>query len=569
MPHFNFMAYTNLRAYKITNDNDSNLIVFIVDNDSEEYYDFAPIILQYQTFLSNNVWSIGGENYQQNTYVGSANQKFYYVHDHEIYYKLYINNFLLSSTSTVNTSSLALLNCVLLTKTSSGDYYYTALNYNFKEWDGKDSNLQHYILYTQYTPPQYPNSSKVGKVTLRYNKDLTQLTGHHVFNNVNSSLNKCTNIGNWIEGNLTPIDIHDPNPGGGDSKPGGGGGDGDIGGDTNPDDGLPTISALDSGLLTAYNPTVAELQSLGRFLWSDSFNLDSFKKLFNDPFDTLLGLSVVPVKPNTSRTQTIMFGNMDSGVSAPVVSNQWVPKDMGSVILGEVWKGALDYAPSTSVTIYLPFIGMRQLNVNDVMGSTLHLIYKFDVLTGACIAQIYVNHNHQGNKDSGFSWHRNQGLLYEFIGQCAENIPLASQDFTNTIRAAIGAVAVATGAAASIATGNPALGIAGLTVGAANLGMQASTPTVERGGHLSGSASILGYSQPFLIVERPHQCKPSRYYALRGVPSQVYTSKLANCTNFTQITANNNLHIAGASDSELTELQNLLVAGVYFPNKKR
>ena len=264
-----------------------------------------------------------------------------------------------------------------------------------------------------------------------------------------------------------------------------------------------------------------------------------------------------------------MFGNMDSGVSASVVANQWVSKDMGSVTLSETWKGALDYAPSTSVTIYLPFIGMRQLNVNDVMGSTLHLIYKFDVLTGSCIAQIYVNHSSQGNKNDGFSWTKNQGLLYEFIGQCAENIPLASQDFTNTIRAAIGGVTVATGAAASIATGNPALGIAGLTVGAANLGMQASTPTVERGGHLSGSASILGYSQPFLIVERPHQCKPSRYYALRGVPSQVYTSKLSKCTGFTQITANNNLHIAGASDSELTELQNLLVSGVYFPDSKR
>ena len=374
---------------------------------------------------------------------------------------------------------------------------------------------------------------------------------------------------NYIEGNYEPLDRDDPNPGGGNSKPGGGGGNGDIGGDTNPDDGLPTISALDSGLLTAYNPSVAELQSLGRFLWSDSFDINTFKKLFNDPFDTLLGLSVVPVKPNTSGTKSIMFGNMDSGVSASVVANQWVKKDMGSVTLNEVWRGALDYAPSTGVSIYLPFIGMRQLNVNDVMGSTIHLIYKFDVLTGSCTAQLYVNHGSQGNKNGGFSWNQNQGLLYEFIGQCAENIPLASQDFTNTIRAAISGVTVAAGAAASIATGNPAIGIASLTVGAANAGMQASTPTVERGGHLSGSASIMGYSQPFLIVERPHQCKPSRYYALRGIPSQVYTSKLSKCTGFTQITANNNLHIAGASDSELAELQNLLVSGVYFPDSKR
>lgn len=364
-------------------------------------------------------------------------------------------------------------------------------------------------------------------------------------------------------------DTDDPNDGGGSSKPNGGGGPSDIGGDTNEDDGLPTISALDSGLLTAYNPTVGELQSLGKFLWSDNFNLDSFKKLFNDPFDTLLGLSIVPINPHTSGSKNIMFGNMDSGVSAPVVSSQWVTKDMGSVTLNEVWKGALDYSPSTSASIYLPFIGMRQLNINDVMGSTLHLIYKFDVLTGGCVAQIYVNHNHLGNKDGGFSWNTNQGLLYEFMGQCAVNIPLASQDFTNTIRSAVSAVGMVAGTSASIATGNPVLGVATATMASANLGMQANTPTVERSGHLSGSCSLLGYYQPFLVVTRPHQCKPSRYYALRGIPSQVYTSKLSNCTGFTQITANNNIHVIGAEDSELAEIQNLLVSGVYFPDKKR
>lgn len=366
-----------------------------------------------------------------------------------------------------------------------------------------------------------------------------------------------------------PVDLNDPNDNGGSSKGGGGGGADDIGGDTNSDDGLPTVSALDSGLLTAYNPTEAQLQSLGRFLWSDSFDVTAFKKLFNDPFDTLFGLSIIPIKPATMGAKSIMFGNLDSGVVASVVSSQWVTKDMGSVSLNEVWKGALDYSPSTSASIYLPFIGMRQLNINDVMGSTLHLIYKFDVLTGGCIAQIYVNHNHLGNKDGGFSWNPDQGLLYEFMGQCAVNIPLASQDFTNTIRSAVSAVGMVAGASASIATGNPVLGVATATMASANLGMQANTPTVERSGHLSGSCSLLGYYQPFLVVTRPHQCKPSRYYALRGIPSQVYTSKLSNCTGFTQITANNNIHVSGASDAELAEIQNLLVSGVYFPSRKR
>lgn len=371
------------------------------------------------------------------------------------------------------------------------------------------------------------------------------------------------------------IDEKDPFNGGGSSHGSGGddesdgGGSGNIGGDSNGDDGLPTISALDSGLLTAYNPSESELQALGRFLWSDSFDVTSFKKLFNDPFDTLLGLSVIPIKPKTSESRNIMFGNLDSGVPSNVISSQWVSKDMGSVTLNEVWRGALDYSPSTGVSIYLPFIGMRQLNTNDVMGSTIHLMYKFDVLTGTCVAQLYVNHNAQGNKDDGFSWNKNQGLLYEFMGQCSVNIPLASQDFTNTIRAAIGAVGMAAGAATSVATGNPAIGIVSLTVGAANAGMQANTPTVERSGHLSGSGSILGYYQPFLVVERPHQCKPERYYSLRGIPSQVYVSKLSECTGFTQITDNNNIHASGAQDVELEEIERLLTSGVYFPNKKR
>ena len=577
MPHFNFMTYTGHRFYKIKKlygSTDGYILIFDADTPPYDGYPlglsemepYLPYLMETVGFLSQNsnageffTGKTGSILYWDASVVGDTRIALYPVFTNPVTKTSHDLKFFQNS----GYDPQAACTYPFLIAVKYNNHYYP-----FISSDG-------YILYSMATDWKYglwyytdiakkPSHTSYGTVTgvKMENPEQTQYTERDYTDGWDAFYN-------YIEGNYDPLDRDDPNPGGGDSKPGGGGGDGDIGGDTNPDDGLPTISALDSGLLTAYNPTVSELYSLGRFLWSDSFDISTFKKLFNDPFDTLLGLSVVPVKPNTSGTKSIMFGNMDSGVSASVVANQWVSKDMGSVTLSETWKGALDYAPSTSVTIYLPFIGMRQLNVNDVMGSTLHLIYKFDVLTGSCIAQIYVNHSSQGNKNDGFSWTKNQGLLYEFIGQCAENIPLASQDFTNTIRAAIGGVTVATGAAASIATGNPALGIAGLTVGAANLGMQASTPTVERGGHLSGSASLLGYSQPFLIVERPHQCKPSRYYALRGVPSQVYTSKLSKCTGFTQITANNNLHIAGASDSELTELQNLLVSGVYFPDSKR
>lgn len=369
----------------------------------------------------------------------------------------------------------------------------------------------------------------------------------------------------------TLYDRNDPNPGDGDSHGGGGGGTDDLGGDTIEDTGVPTIEATDSGLMTLYNPTVGELQALGRFLWSDGLDLNSFKKLFNDPFDTLLGLSIIPIVPPTSGTKKIMFGNLDSGVTAKIISHQFVPNvDMGTVTLGEVYNGALDYSPFTTVSIYLPFIGYRELNVQDIMNSKIHLVYKFDVLTGGCIAELYVDHLKTGNKckdNSKFKWGAHSGLLASFEGQCAVNIPLASQDYTNTIRAMIGAVGMVGGAAASFATGNPALGVAALAVGSANASIQASTPTVQRSGHLSSSNAIMANLTPFLTVTRPHQCKPANYYKLRGVPSQIYVSKLSSLVTskhnyYLQVAEIPDIKVAGATDTEIAEIKNLLKEGV-------
>ena len=77
------------------------------------------------------------------------------------------------------------------------------------------------------------------------------------------------------------------------------GGESDTGGGTGNFDGtsvdidfasLPTLSAVDTGFISLYNPTLAQLQSLANYMWSDLFDLDTFKKLFGDPMQAILGL---------------------------------------------------------------------------------------------------------------------------------------------------------------------------------------------------------------------------------------------------------------------------------------
>ena len=50
-----------------------------------------------------------------------------------------------------------------------------------------------------------------------------------------------------------------------------------------------------------------------------------------------------------------------------------------------------DYNPHTTVSLYLPFIGIVPLNVDDVMRATITVKYGVDVFTGACLAMVEVS----------------------------------------------------------------------------------------------------------------------------------------------------------------------------------
>lgn len=575
MPGLIYMGFLNKqgiieeRLYKIKNGwGNSDAYCLILESDTQSNYtktslDFnASDYSDYFEYIGKEIVAISGELLDDHTFTGDPTAFEYCTLTNlstsgnykEGRVTQYVNTTKYSdvalTTNTISSmSNLALSGFFILIKYPNGKYTRLQLpNIN------DSSEVQTGLVYNKIN--NYPSSDKLGSIDLFVENDT------HVFTQISGDA--FTWIGDYIEDNYKPYDTKDPNKNLEPSTGGGGGGDGDIGGNPHKTGEIPSISALDSGLITLYSPSTEQLQALGKFLWSDSFDINSLKKLFNDPFDTLLGLSIVPIKPIISSTHNIIFGNLDSGVSSGVVANQWVPVDCGSFTLSEVWNGALDYQPSTQVSIYLPFIGVRQLNVNDVMGSTLHLYYKFDVLTGTCVAEITINHTGQNNKSSGFSYNSDMGSVYTFEGQCAVNIPLASQDFTNTIRAAIGAVGMVSGAAASFAAGHPALGTAALMMGTANAEIATHTPTIERSGHLSSSSALLSSLEPCLFVQRAHICKPERYYALRGVPSQVYVSALSNATGYFEIADIQNIHASGASDSELQEIKQLLTQGVFI-----
>ena len=84
-------------------------------------------------------------------------------------------------------------------------------------------------------------------------------------------------------------------------------------------------------------------------------------------------------------------GRYDFGEQAPYVKDHTIVVDCGSVEIAEHYKSLLDYSPFSRLTIYLPFIGFQELDDKLVVGHTLKVQYVVDVLSGRCLAQLYVD----------------------------------------------------------------------------------------------------------------------------------------------------------------------------------
>lgn len=309
---------------------------------------------------------------------------------------------------------------------------------------------------------------------------------------------------------------------------------------------LPTGSA--EALYSVYNPTQAQLNSFGAWLWSSNF-VDQLLKLFNDPMQAIIGLHKVFASPSNGADSTIKVGYLDSGVSSKTVSNQYTEVDCGSVSLPEYFKNCLDYT-DTDVYIYLPFIGIEALNVEDVTRARIAVKYKVDVLTGACLAVVNVTRDNNTG-----------GQLYVYPGNCAVQYPLSSGSYMGIVTAGLSAAAtiagiVGTGGAAApaLTAANVAKGV-GKGLGVASGFMASARNNVSRSGNLSGNSGAMGIKKPYLIIRRP-QTKIADNFSMDGISENKY----GVLSSFTGMTKVKYVHLENipCTGEELTMIEEIL-----------
>ena len=322
-----------------------------------------------------------------------------------------------------------------------------------------------------------------------------------------------------------PTDPSDPKP-----KPEG----------ENPKPFVPANPVSESGFVSLYTPSLSELKSFSSWLWSTDFS-NSIKKLFQDPMNAIIGLHMIYTEPEIGERKNIVVGYVDSNVNTRTVANQYKKIDCGNIAVREYYGDSRDY-DFTKISIYLPFLGIQQLNAKDLIGGSINVTATVDVLTGTILYNLNITKN-------GVTQ-----TLYTFSGNCAVQLPISSGSYASILANTIGLVA---GGVATFATGGAA---APVLIGAAAQAVTGTRANVTASNTIGSNAGAMGIKKPYLILNRQNSYNATAYNDIQGYPSNINV-KLSNCSGFTRV---KECHLDGipATDEEIEEIHTLLRQGV-------
>lgn len=353
---------------------------------------------------------------------------------------------------------------------------------------------------------------------------------------------------------------------------------------------LPTLTATKTGFVTLYSVTETTLELLADKLFTDSW-AGAIENYFQNADEVIAGLSIVPFTPTLGPRAKPRVGLNVIDLAMYTIANQYVEVPCGEVEIEEFYGSAFDYSPYTKISIYLPYVGIRALDVDEVMAHKIGVKYFCDAYSGSCMACIYVYVDPQTGEAGN-----TPTLKYTFSGNIAQQVPTAAASWDRMIQSGIALACVAlpmiaaTGVA-GIASASKAIET-GVAAGAspyattrlaqaavadswANSGSKAATmalegatmatamsakPTVERTGSLGSGVGFLGPQKPFLILEIPRQSIPVDYMKFNGYPSNE-SAKLGDLEGYVQV---EDIHLTEvyATGPEKDEIVKLLKEGV-------
>ena len=409
-----------------------------------------------------------------------------------------------------------------------------------------------------------------GKLSTTATMKYMTVSGHSAyiyFTNVSSSNSAQT--ANFFANEPEYVIRTDPYAGDGMSETGGGGGAYEYPYDIveMPEyDSVETVKRgyANRGFLTVFSPTETEIQNFKSYLFSSSADA-TIKKMYQSPIEAIVSFAMVPYPVATlDTTSRIYLGGTDTGVDSHLVQYQFITVDFGTLDIEKATRSFNDFSPRTEASIYLPYIGVHELDIDKIMGYQIGLKYYIDIVSGDFIAYLTLNGaldagtpEYEAMIDSGLQ----SGVIGQWAGNCLIHIPISSLDFSSRIGATIGLMGSAIGAVGASAVGSPVAPLMLSQLGTmANQALDIGKVTVKHKCPIPCTTGWLGIQKPYIMLSRPRLSIPENNNTLVGYPTNVYFI-LSDLSGYTEV---QDIHLenVNATSDELEEIVSLLEGGV-------
>ena len=268
--------------------------------------------------------------------------------------------------------------------------------------------------------------------------------------------------------------------------------------------------------------------------------------VFN-PMDGIISCLYLPVNYgliNGANTNSVHVSNTELQTGegkVKILYNYTYDTSTGVLPVEEYFGSFLDYAPYTSAELYLPFYGTVPINIDSIMGGSIKVQYRINLVTGTfsvfviCVDRFSVQ------------------TILQYAGSCGMSIPIVSGNngAQNRITDLVQGIA-------NVALGN--------YVGA---GMNAVNALTEKGyvytnSKISGSAGYDGVKDVFLTITRPVLSNPEKYSEIKQRPADMFV-KLSELSGEYSIEKQNlDIHDKSITDEEIAEIENILQGGAIF-----
>lgn len=264
--------------------------------------------------------------------------------------------------------------------------------------------------------------------------------------------------------------------------------------------------------LTNYNwywLTVPQWSAFISWFWNDIGNYSDFddiiakvKGLYNDVASAVIMCRYYPVDYKwitQKRIEDAPTGNIKLGMiekAGPVqMIDQEYPlrtEDIGHIHIGEKYKSFMDMSPYSQLSLYLPWHGFIDLDMNLFNGHDVYVKAVYDYLSGTI--QYYI-------------FYDNEVLVNTILCKMAMDIPITLQTkndrdsaIFNNVSSTIGGLV---GAGAGILSGNPIGMTLGITQGVGAFNSANASAPMRLMGNVGESGAYIGCQNCFVIVRRP------------------------------------------------------------------